>query len=402
MDIPLLGWLALAAVAGQILAADPRYAPQRQDQLPPMLEIVWSRGPNLPQGFQDSTAGIVGDTLVTAGGFCAGRKDVPGKVDKYPRGFLNKAWGLRLSTLQAGWFRLPEFPLEGRQGLAGVVVGGKLYAWGGVNYTAPFTYGQGLRLSREGKSWVWERLPDLPTPVAWPGICTLGSKIYTLGGADYDSQRFHTRADRSGARPRLGARFWVIDTAHVELGWKRLPDCPGTPRFTPAMAAAGGKVYLIGGASGDDHPGRTYCTVVDNWIYDPVAGRWDRLRDLPVASGNFPCGEITYQDRYILLVGGYQYSQVENPDGTLRTPYGKPHKHYPNNPYFSDVWVFDTQKGSFGRADPLPLNNNTPITVVHGDRIYLLGGETGGAEIDGERYGHHPDLLLIGHIKPVR
>jgi hypothetical protein len=47
----------------------------------------------------------------------------------------------------------------------------------------------------------------------------------------------------------------------------------------------------------------------------------------------------------------------------------------------------------------LPLNNNGPMTVVAGDRIHLIGGETGGATIDSEPFGHHPDLYLIGIIR---
>ena len=62
------------------------------------------------------------------------------------------------------------------------------------------------------------------------------------------------------------------------------------------------------------------------------------------------------------------------------------------------MFVFDVQKNAFGRADPLPIDNNLPMTVVEGDRIYLVGGETGGGMVDGEYYGHHPDLLLIGRI----
>ena len=38
------------------------------------------------------------------------------------------------------------------------------------------------------------------------------------------------------------------------------------------------------------------------------------------------------------------------------------------------------------------------MTVVREDRIYLIGGETGGGVVEGEYYGHHPDLLLIGRI----
>jgi hypothetical protein len=93
---------------------------------------------------------------------------------------------------------------------------------------------------------------------------------------------------------------------------------------------------------------------------------------------------------------------VENPDGSLRKPYGIPYKHYKDNPYFSDVWAYDMQTGLFGTADPLPLNNNTPITVVDDSRIYLIGGETGGSVIEGEPFGHHPDLLLVGSIAEIK
>jgi hypothetical protein len=38
------------------------------------------------------------------------------------------------------------------------------------------------------------------------------------------------------------------------------------------------------------------------------------------------------------------------------------------------------------------------MTVVRGDRIYLIGGETGGGTVDGEYFGHHPELVLVGQI----
>ena len=85
--------------------------------LPRMLQITWHKGPNLPQGFQDSDGGIVGGYLVTVAGFCQGRKDVPGKEHVYPRGFLRKAWGLDLSAPEAGWSELPDLPGPARQEL---------------------------------------------------------------------------------------------------------------------------------------------------------------------------------------------------------------------------------------------------------------------------------------------
>ena len=52
-------------------------------------------------------------------------------------------------------------------------------------------------------------------------------------------------------------------------------------------------------------------------------------------------------------------------------------------------------------ADSLPIDNNLPMTVVRDDSIYLIGGETGGGVVDGQYYGHHPDLLLIGTIEAI-
>jgi N-acetylneuraminic acid mutarotase len=109
-------------------------------------------------------------------------------------------------------------------------------------------------------------LPDLPNPVGFSSICAIGTKIYFLGGADYDSERFYTHADRTGHNNQLGARLLMIDTADLSSGWKLLADCPGIPRWVAAMAAVKGKVFVIGGATGNDNPNHpnSYNTVVDN------------------------------------------------------------------------------------------------------------------------------------------
>lgn len=394
--------LALTATRG---GQDSPFAPLAQASLGRMLDVTWAKGPDLPQGFQDSDGGILHGTLVTVGGFCAGRP-AAGKEGRYPRGFLKKAWGLDLKNPRNGWQALPDFPGAARQELFGIVCGERLYCWGGFSYAAPYCYGDGYRLSKAAGAWTWERLPDLPWRISSAGIGVIGSTIYVLGGADYDAAKFYTNGDRRGRVARLGARLLAIDTSDLKAGWKELPPCPGTPRWLPAVAAVGGSLYVIGGATGNDNPGDPadgdrsgYHTVVDNWRYDAAAGRWDRLRDTPVATGNFPSGRIVYADRYLLLVGGYQYRRVLNPDGTSRPAYGTVTKHYPDKDYCSDVLVFDTKSQAFGTATPLPLNNNLPMTVVAGDRVHLIGGETGGAVIDGEAFGHHPDLYLVGTIR---
>ncbi|MGI9457722.1 MAG: kelch repeat-containing protein [Aeoliella sp.] len=371
--------------------------------LPHMIDINWSLGPNLPQGFQDSDGGIIDNTLITAGGFAAG-ETIPGKV--YPRGFVHETWGLDLTDPQADWVSLPDFPGSnepsnvdgaGRQELASVVVNNEIYAWGGFNYTSPFAYADGHRLSHDGGVWAWNSLPSLPHAVSSPGITAIGDFIYSVGGSDYDSTAFYTATDRNGGTPGLGSKFHRLDTTDLQAGWTALPDLPGVERWVHSTTAVGDQLYVFGGATG----GPPYRSVVDNWRYDTTTGDWHQLADLPVSSGNFSNGQVVVDDRYILLIGGFQYEEVRNPDGTVGPKYGQATKTIPGNVYFSDVWVYDTLTDQFGTATQLPNNNNLPMAVVEGNKLYLLGGETGGFTFDGEQFGHHPESVFIGDMTVV-
>ncbi len=85
----------------------------------------------------------------------------------------------------------------------------------------------------------------------------------------------------------------------------------------------------------------------------------------------------------------------------MRPAYGRPHRTRWGKTTYSDITVYDTQTRRFGRATPLPLCNNMPNAVLHGDTLYLIGGECEGVEFNGVHYGHHPDLLLIGDVSVV-
>ncbi len=377
------------------------------DQLAPMLKISWRLGADLPQGFQDSDGGILGNQLITIAGFCSGglEEDNRRKPGRYPRGFLKKGWSLDLRDPESEWTSLPDFPGPARQGLSAAVVDDALYLWGGFSYEAPYCYDDGWRLSLDGDGWRWAELPAFHWPVNSTALAVVGSRIYACGGSDYNAKRFFTESDRDGGRERLGSRLLMFDTQDISAGWRELDACPGTPRWVHTMAAVDGQLYVIGGATGDTIREGTsvgYCTVVDNWRFDTEAEQWTRLRDLPIASGNFPRStNNVFRNRYILLPGGYQYSHVLNPDGTIRDPYGEVHSANPKSGLCNDVFVYDIETGLFGTADRMPIDNNLPMTVVRDDRIYLIGGETGGGVVQGHYYGHHPDLLLIGEIEEV-
>jgi hypothetical protein len=193
------------------------------------LNIRWSLGPDLPQGFQDSDGGILGSQLITVGGFCSGglEEDNRRKPGRYPRGFLTKAWSLDLNAAEPRWTPLPDFPGEARQGLFSAKVKDTLCLWGGFSYTKPFCYSDGYRLQRTNDGgWNWSRLPDLPWKLTSGAVCTLGSKIYLCGGADYDGETgFFTEYARDKTLPRLPDCWSAISTGSTTAGgnWRSVP-----------------------------------------------------------------------------------------------------------------------------------------------------------------------------------
>ncbi len=407
---PSCGYLIIILGMSSVSAAEIPLAPAPQDRLEPMLRIEWSPGVDLPQGFQDSDGGLIGRTLITAGGFCSGglEEDNRQKPGKYPRGFLKRVWGIELDHLVPKWSPLPDFPGAARQGLFSARVGEELYLWGGFSYDAPYSYDDGWKLSRSPQGeFTWTAQPALPWLLNSASACSIGTRIYVVGGADYDGVTgFFTEADRHGNHLRLGAKLLIFDTKDPQAGWTEGPECPGTARFVHAVQAVGGRIVVLGGATGDvvrDGTHYGYCTVVDNWMFDPATAEWTRLRDSPVSSGNFPKStNLVFQDRWIILPGGHQYTWVMGPDGSLREKYGVASQMRPESGLHNDVFVYDTATDLFGTADKLPIDNNLPMSVVDGNRIYLLGGETGGGSIDGKYYGHHPDLFLIGKINTAQ
>ena len=371
--------------------------PKPEETLEQMLTIRWHLGKRLPREFQDGSAGIINNKLVSACGFTT--KSV----------FFDDVFALDLDNRKAGWSTVAHYPVAPLQEHFSVIINNEIYFWGGFSYTEPHAYKEGYKLSHDETidKWSWTELPSLPWPVCASGIAVLGSKIYVHGGADYDRKAFYTWTDRHGKNKNLGSRLIVLDIKNMAAGWKQLPDCPGTPRWMPTMSAVDDKLYVIGGATGSP-----YGTTVDNWLFDTASNKWSRLTDLPVSSGNFPDSDnLVFQNRYIVLIGGYQYPRAWNNRVRIK-PYGKAsHSSQVNTQYYCDVFVYDTTTDTFGRAENLPLNTNKPVTVLRGNEIFLMGGETGGARLtdmpsgikctpdSGEEFAHRPDLFMIGTIE---
>lgn len=428
----LLALLICISSSGSCLDLPKSPHPQDPEQVPYLFSILWELGPDYPVGVQDSTGDIINEHyVISSGGFQKGWPSswIPdryrqNRAYKYRRGFLKDTYLIDIRKNDA-WEKLPDFPGDARQGHFSIVIKNALYVWGGFHYGEPDkcnddSHSDGWRLSHNGAKWVWEPIPNLPYPVLKAGIAAIGSKIYILGGSTYkrctalDENNKNERGEYHNST--AGSKLWVIDTddigypADPDVPFQELPGLPGTPRFTHAFASLNGQLYALGGASGQDYYQdhfcnsssnckKQVCTVVDNWRFDPSAKQWHRIRNLPIASGNWDEGRSGYMDRYIFLIGGYQYGCIIDNHKKVAA-YGEPFSIHPDNGLKSDIFVYDSKYDIFGRASYLPLTNNQPMTVIRGDQIHLVGSDVGRVAFDGGFYGAHPDLYMIGTIVP--
>jgi hypothetical protein len=397
---------ALAVVTALLLEMETCLAQEFKapsvDQLKPMLKIDWRLGPDYPMGIQESAVGCVGGKIVCAGGFTRHPRDI---CKKNPKAFGGAASGFtKLSFVfdpkneSAGWTRITDMPGPARQGAAVAVVDNRLYVMGGHNYDKPLAYRDTYRLQEKDGEWIWQELPNAKLP--WPvygapnGTAVIGSKIYLVGGCDVfigpgaKEMDFHSEAGRDG-NP-VGKALLVLDTTSIALGWKRLADCPGVPKFDAAIAAAGGKIYQLGGYYAPVAKMElAYYNAVDCWSYDPASDKWTRLRNLPRG----PNGRaLAYDNRYIMLLAGSGFAKTWNLDGTVTNVYSANEKAPNWATYFTNtVRVYDTKSGTLGTADSMIEQTHNAGGATAGEAVYTLGGE-GGPRL------YHPATLQIGKI----
>ena len=130
--------------------------------------------------------------------------------------------------------------------------------------------------------------------------------------------------------------------------WSAIHPVPGMAgRIGAAAAGIEDDLFLFGGYVADAQSG---ITVPDVDVYHPASDRWLRGTDLPVAVGDSVIG--VFRDRYIYLVGGRSNREVVN-----------------------SVQVYDTQKGKWEQATPIP---GAPVfghagTLVDDTIIYVDG-----------------------------
>jgi N-acetylneuraminic acid mutarotase len=243
-----------------------------------------------------------------------------------------------LGSLQ--WTRLEDRPLGTSEG-HGAVAGGKLYTFGGFDWSAPscctpWRYAFVYDLASD----TWSRLADMPEGVTHAGVATDGSDIYWAGGFVEDPSRtfqvfgtvhawrYRVAANTYEALPDLPDRrgagtltyldgklhfigglsfgqasdtnqHWVLDLAAGATAWTSAAPLP-TPRNHLGSAVLGGKIYVIGGQHGHDEG---LVTVPDVEIYDPRTDTWTRGTNMPRARSHITGGTFPFRERIVVVAG---------------------------------------------------------------------------------------------------
>lgn len=245
--------------------------------------LKWQTLPPIPDhiGFAGSFAGISNDALIVAGGanFPDGGAPWSGSV---------KVWTDKvfiLDRMNGQWktgFKLPQALGYG----AAVNWNNHLILIGGSNEKGHHT--GVLKLIYEKGNVRFEKLPDLPYPIANTAAVLSGDVIYVAGGT------------QTPDAPVTEKNFWSLDLSAPNPVWKELPTWPGPSRMLNIMGSSGNDVFLFSGAELVDGQ-RKY--LKDAYRYDKKQG-WKKISDLPSSVVAAPGPAYTLKKSKLLIFGG--------------------------------------------------------------------------------------------------
>lgn len=268
----------------------------------------WHTGRAIPVPIAEIAGAAIGQAVYTGGGFTP------------PGGSIGRWFG-RYDATDDAWAPLAELPVAVHHPMM-AAADDRIWLAGG--YTGRLQVAEATRRldAYDPATDAWTAMPDMPGRRAAGFLVALDGRLHVVGGI--------------GDAPD---RMWIYDVAAG--AWS---DAPGpTPREHLGAAASGGRVYVVAGRG----YGRGNVGLLE--AYDPAAGAWERLPDMPGVCGG--CSAAATADGRIHVTGG---------EGGGRT-YGE---HY----------VYDPEARAWHVAEPMPTTRHGIAAVAVGERFYVLGG----------------------------
>ena len=336
------GWL----VAGGVLALAAGFVAGRGWSRAPLAatnELVpdgqWRRMPGGPIARYEPGAVVVGGKLFAFGGFKNKRIEATPKVD---------VW----DTASRSWVARKDMPIPTTHWMP-VRVGDTLWFAGGYTGDHP---GPGTNrvwaydMTRDS----WHEGPSLPAVRGGGLLVVVDSALHYITG--YGEDRQHALADH-----------WRLDLRRLGSGarWEPRARLP-RPRGHASGAVLGGYIYLIGGVIRHD-PVQVDVALVDR--YDVARDRWEVVADLPKARSHTEAATFV-EDGLIYVAGGRSLPTGERSVGDLVV----------YDPA-ANQWFFDRR---------LPVGLLAPIALPIGDSLILGLGATEGVGLDSARFWSAP------------
>jgi SSS family transporter len=226
------------------------------------------------------------------------------------------------------------------------------------------------------------RLPELPSPRAFPAATVAGESVFLAGG-------------QASVGACEGLRtFWRLDldVPPDERRWDVLPELPGPGRILPVLAVqhdgfrdvvllAGG-CALSGTAEGEVR--RRYLT--DAWVFIPADdagdGAWQQVAELPRPAAGAPV--VSVGQSHVLILGG---DDGEHFDRIEALGDGHPG-------FRTDVLAYHTFTDTWTTLGSVPVGLVTTPAVWWQGQIVVPGGE--------DRPGHRDASVLRGRFTTAR
>jgi N-acetylneuraminic acid mutarotase len=207
-----------------------------------------------------------------------------------------------------------------------------LWCWGGSNglQTQQTLFKFDEKLSTKA-------VATLERGLVYAGGTVSNSTLYVVGGSD-DQAHFEN----------ITNTFQAIDLRTGKA--TRLADYPETAVGVAAVAACGERIYVFGGARWDAETQKVVNLSAAH-AYNIATNRWEPLPPVPTA--NRGLAAVKFDDRYILIAGGFTTDEAGFTD---------------------EAFLFDTQRGECIRTKRLPYRALVGLVTL-GDYVYCLGGE---------------------------
>ena len=175
------------------------------------------------------------------------------------------------------WKKAAPFP-EPDEELYGVACNGKMYVIGGWGEGKA----RGANYEYDPATDKWTKKKSMPRPAHHAALASYNGKIYVSGGFIAPQ---NTQVPTGGAWQPI-EDVWEYDPASDS--WKALAPMP-TKRGAAVAVEAGGKIYVIGGATtveGSKDPFFTFMgparVLSTNEVYDPATNKWETRRPMSV------------------------------------------------------------------------------------------------------------------------